>query len=132
MHSPSRNLSYSAYGMTESVSSGCTHNEDVCIDLLAINIQSSITVLKAQPIISGETDYRFVDSVGMLFPGVEARVLREDGSEADVNEVGELYVRSECVALGYWNDEKATREAFVDGWVRTGDLVRVDQDGCFS
>ena len=108
------------------------HNEDVCIDPLTIKLQSSITVLKAQPITSGKTNYRFVDSVGMLFPGVEARVLREDGSETDVNEIGELYVRSECVALGYWNDEKATRETFVDGWLRTGDLVRVDQDGCFS
>jgi long-subunit acyl-CoA synthetase (AMP-forming) len=72
-----------------------------------------------------------VDSVGKLLPDVEARVLREDGSEADVNEAGELYIRSECVALGFWNDEKATREAFVDGWVRTGDLVRVDQNGSF-
>ena len=115
--------------MTESVSSNSTHYEDLCVDSLTFNLQSSITVLKAQPIISGKTDYRFVDSVGMLYPGVEAHVVREDGSEADV---GELYVRSECVALGYWNDEKATREAFVDGWLRTGDLVRVDKDGCFS
>ena len=73
-----------------------------------------------------------MDSVGKLFPGVDAHVLREDGSEADVNETGELYVRSECVALGYWNDEIATREVFADGWLRTGDLVRVDQNGCFS
>ena len=104
----------------------------MCVVSLTINLQSSITVLKAQPIISGKTNYRFVDSVGILFPDEEARVLREDGSEADVNEAGELYIRSECVALGYWDDEKATREAFVDGWLRTGDLVRVDQDGCFS
>ena len=95
-------------------------------------VQIVITVLQAQPIISGETDYHLVDSVGTLFPDVEAHVLRENGSEADFNEVGELYVRSESVALGYWNDEKATQEAFVDGWVRTGDLVRVDQNGCFS
>jgi len=98
------------YGMTESI---------------------AITVLQALPIIPGETDFHVVDSVGTLFPGVEARVLREDGSEADVNEPGELYVRSECVSLGYWNDEKATREAFIDGWIRTGDLVRVDQKGLF-
>jgi long-subunit acyl-CoA synthetase (AMP-forming) len=98
---------------------------------LIITVQIAIAVLQALPIVSGETDYHVVDSVGELFPGVEGRVLREDGSEADVNEAGELRVRSECVALGYWNDEKATREAFVDGWVRTGDIVRVDQNGCF-
>ena len=72
-----------------------------------------------------------MDSVGKLSPGVEARILREDGSEADVNEPGELYVRSGTVALGYWNNEKATQASFVDGWVRTGDLVRVGQNGCF-
>jgi long-subunit acyl-CoA synthetase (AMP-forming) len=72
-----------------------------------------------------------LDSVGTLFPGVEARVLRDDESEADVNEPGELYVRSERVALGYWDNEEATRETFVDGWVRTGDIVRVDHNGRF-
>ena len=88
-------------------------------------------MLPPKPILSGETDFHVVDTVGKLFPNVEARILREDGSEADVNETGELHVRSERVALGYWNNEKATREAFVDGWVRTGDLVRVDRNGCF-
>ena len=38
---------------------------------------------------------------------MEAHVLREDGSEADVNEAGELYIQSECVVLCYWIDEKA-------------------------
>ena len=98
---------------------------------MTITIQFGITILPPQPIFSGETDFHAVDSVGKLFPGVEARVLREDGSEADVNEAGELYVRSERVTLGYWNNEKATQEGFVDGWVRTGDLVRVDQNGWF-
>ena len=90
-----------------------------------------ITRLRLQLINSGETDFRVVESIGKLFPGVEARVLREDGSEANVNEPGELYVRSGVVALGYWNNEKATHESFVDGWVRTGDLVRVDQNDSF-
>ena len=117
-----------AYGMTESVN--LTYNKGD-VDLLTITIQFGITMLPPQPIFSDETDFDVVDSVGKLFPGVEARVLREDGSETDVNEAGELYVRSERVALGYWNNEKATQETFVDGWVRTGDLVRVDQNECF-
>ena len=87
--------------------------------------------MQPQPVILGETDYLAVESVGTLFPGVDARLLREDGSEADVNEAGELYVRSGTVALGYWNNKKATRETFVNGWVRTGDLVRIDQNGYF-
>lgn len=60
---------------------------------------------------------------------MEARLLREDGSEADFNEAGELYVRGGSVALGYWNDEKATGEKFIDGWLRTGDRFRMDENG---
>jgi long-subunit acyl-CoA synthetase (AMP-forming) len=65
-------------------------------------------------------------------PGMEARIVRDDGSEADVDEVGELYLRGPNIALGYWNNEKATRETFVkDGWLRTGDRFKVDKDGNF-
>lgn len=60
---------------------------------------------------------------------MEARTLREDGSEADFNEPGELYIRGRSVALGYWNDEKATQEKFIDGWLRTGDRFRMDENG---
>ena len=63
---------------------------------------------------------------------MEAHVLREDGSEADVNEAGELYIQSECVVLCYSIDEKATREAFANGWLCTRDLVQVDQNGHLS
>ncbi|KAF8074103.1 hypothetical protein FPV67DRAFT_787638 [Lyophyllum atratum] len=70
-------------------------------------------------------------STGVLLPGMEARIVRDDGTEADVNEVGELYLRSENVALGYWNNEKATRETFVDGWLLTGDKFRVNEEGYF-
>lgn len=81
--------------------------------------------MEPRPVIPGETEHNVpVQSVGTLFPGVEARLLRKDGSEVDEGETGELYVRSETVALGYWKNEEATREAFVDGWLRTGDVFR--------
>lgn len=68
-------------------------------------------------------------SIGMLIPGIEARVVREDGTLADINETGELYVRGGCVSPGYWRNEAATKAAFVDGWLRTGDHIRIDSDG---
>ena len=70
-------------------------------------------------------------SAGILFPGMEARIVRDDGSDANINEPGELWIKAANVALGYWNDEKATRETFVDGWLKTGDLFMVDGDGTF-
>ncbi|OJA17551.1 hypothetical protein AZE42_11711 [Rhizopogon vesiculosus] len=68
-------------------------------------------------------------SVGILFPGVEVRIVRPDGSLAGPNEAGELFVRGATVTLGYKANDKATRETFVDGWVRTGDRIRIDEDG---
>jgi long-subunit acyl-CoA synthetase (AMP-forming) len=68
-------------------------------------------------------------SVGILLPGVEARIIRPDGSLANPNEAGELLVRGGAAALGYRENDKATRETFVDGWVRTGDRIRIDDDG---
>ncbi|KAG0708430.1 hypothetical protein DFH29DRAFT_892469 [Suillus ampliporus] len=68
-------------------------------------------------------------STGVLLPSVEVRVVREDGTLAAVNEPGELHVRAGCVALGYRNNPKATKETFVDGWLHTGDRMRIDEDG---
>ena len=68
---------------------------------------------------------------GILAPSLEARILREDGSDADYNEVGELILRGPLVTLGYWNNEEATKETFKDGWLYTGDRFYVDRRQCF-
>ncbi|HUQ60264.1 AMP-binding protein [Lentzea sp.] len=67
-------------------------------------------------------------SVGVLCPGTEARIV-EPGTDRDADE-GEMLIRGPQVMDGYLNDDEATRQAFVDGWLRTGDLVRV-RDGRF-
>ncbi|OBZ68897.1 putative 4-coumarate--CoA ligase 1 [Grifola frondosa] len=72
-----------------------------------------------------------VGSCGLLLPGMEARIVRADGSLAGLNEPGELWLKGGNVALGYWGNEKATKETFVDGWLRTGDTVRADEDQVF-
>lgn len=69
--------------------------------------------------------------MGVLLPGMEARVIREDGREANTDEIGELLLKGENIAQGYWNNEQATKEAFVNGWLRSGDYVRADTDGNF-
>ena len=57
--------------------------------------------------------------------------MRDDGSEADWDEVGELWLRGENVVAGYWNNPEANATAFVDGWLRTGDKFSVDKDQYF-
>lgn len=71
-------------------------------------------------------------SVGRPMPFAEARVVREGGAEAGVDEVGELWLRGPHVTAGYWGRPEATREVLLEsGWFRTGDLVRRDAEGFF-
>ncbi|MCC7538894.1 MAG: AMP-binding protein [Deltaproteobacteria bacterium] len=61
-----------------------------------------------------------------------ARVVRDDGSDAAPDEPGELWLSNPATMRGYWEDEAATRATLVDGWLRTGDLVRRDADGWYT
>jgi malonyl-CoA/methylmalonyl-CoA synthetase len=72
-------------------------------------------------------------TVGMAFPGQEARVVEVKSREPVPSyEVGEIEVRGPHVFPGYYNQPEATRESFgEDGWFRTGDLGYVDEDGYF-
>jgi long-chain acyl-CoA synthetase len=65
------------------------------------------------------------DSVGFATPVVDLAI---DEPDADTG-VGELLVRGANVVQGYWNKPEATAETFVDGWLHTGDLARIDTDG---
>jgi long-subunit acyl-CoA synthetase (AMP-forming) len=68
---------------------------------------------------------------GILCPFLEARILREDGSDADYDEIGELILRGPTIAQGYMNNEKATKETFKDGWLYTGDRFYMDRQERF-
>ncbi|KAK7682380.1 hypothetical protein QCA50_014585 [Cerrena zonata] len=68
-------------------------------------------------------------SCGILVPGVQARIVKEDGTDAALNEPGEIWVRGDNVIPGYYGNEKATKETFIDGWLHTGD--RMYTDGTF-
>ena len=70
-------------------------------------------------------------STGVLSPNMEARIVREDGTDANTGEPGELWLRSDSVAMGYLDNEKATKATFIDGWVRIGDKFWVDAGGNF-
>ena len=61
-------------------------------------------------------------SCGQPAVGVAVRIIRPDGIECDVGEVGEVIVRSNAVTIGYWNDVKASTDALRGGWYHTGDL----------
>ena len=68
-------------------------------------------------------------SVGLPTPVCEIRIVNEDGNDCVTTEQGELWVRGPNVIRRYWNHDKATRETFIDGYVRTGDVVVQDDEG---
>jgi long-chain acyl-CoA synthetase len=71
-------------------------------------------------------------SIGTAVEGVELRVVGLDGEDVPQGEVGEIAVRGHNVMKGYWNRSEATAEAIRDGWFLTGDMGRIDTDGCYS
>ena len=79
---------------------------------------------------TGEDYLNRPDSAGPPVPVSELRIMSPDGArELPVGEVGELWAKGPQVVNGYWNNPEATAQTFVDGWVRTGDLARVDEEG---
>jgi fatty-acyl-CoA synthase len=68
-------------------------------------------------------------TVGRIQPHLEARVVDAMGQTLPVGETGELWTRGYSVMRGYWDDDARTREAIVDGWMRTGDLATIDAQG---
>ena len=74
-------------------------------------------------------DRRVPGHVGWPFPGVEVRIVAEDGADVADGEVGELLVRGTQVFNRYLNRPDATAESFIDGWFRTGDVAQHTSDG---
>ena len=74
---------------------------------------------------------RKAGSIGTPVEGVDMRVVDWEGNEVAPGEVGEIAIRGHNVMKGYWRRPEATAAAIPDGWFRTGDLGRVDEDGYF-
>jgi len=69
------------------------------------------------------------DSIGLPLPGVEVRLLDEDGTDVVEGDPGEILVRGPNVFKGYWRRPEETDAAFTEGWLRTGDIAYRDEDG---
>ncbi|MGB3736687.1 MAG: AMP-binding protein, partial [Ilumatobacter sp.] len=65
-------------------------------------------------------------STGKAFFFTEVRVVREDGTDCDPEESGEVLLKGPHIMLGYWNRPEATADTIVDGWMHTGDVATMD------
>ncbi len=100
---------YSVYGMTEMSGVFCVLGPDDHRDPARRHLRTS---------------------VGRPLPGTAVRIVDPaTGTDVAPGEVGEFWVQSAQAMAGYWNNPEATTDAFVDGWMRTGDAGRADEQG---
>lgn len=85
---------------------------------------SSLTTMN-----SGDDYVRKPDSVGPPVPVVDLQVTDGAGNSLPTGDVGELWIRGPNVVRGYWNKPDATAATFADGWLQTGDVARIDEEG---
>ena len=84
----------------------------------------SSALISAQP-----PDERRLGTVGRPVPGVEVRIEDPEGAELPAGSDGEICVRGPVLMSGYWQSPEATAEALRGGWLHTGDLGHLDEDG---
>jgi long-chain acyl-CoA synthetase len=71
-------------------------------------------------------------SIGLPAPSTDVKIVREDGTDADIGESGEMWVKGPQVMRGYYNCPEATAEVLSDGWFATGDIAMMDDKGFFT
>ena len=95
------------------------------LKLLAIPILQGYGLTETSPVISvSPLEKPNIASVGVVIPGVEVKI-----TEPDENDIGEIIMRGPNVMLGYYKNKKATDEIIKDGWLYTGDLGWLDDEG---
>jgi long-subunit acyl-CoA synthetase (AMP-forming) len=67
--------------------------------------------------------------MGKGIPGVELKVVNEKGKKIKPGEIGEVIARGKNIMTGYFGDEEGTKNAIRNGWLHTGDLGTVDEEG---
>jgi long-chain acyl-CoA synthetase len=126
-----KQLDFSKLRMT--MSGGMALMESVANDWQAATgciVSEGYGMTESSPVISmNPSGFEKIGTAGIPIPGTDIKVIDENGVEQEVGGVGELCVRGPQVMAGYWQREEQTAEVIVDGWLHTGDIVTVDEDG---
>ncbi len=93
-------------------------------------ISEGYGMTEASPVISmNPSGFQKIGSAGIPVAGTEVKVIDESGAFKAVDHEGELCIKGPQMMDGYWNDEEKTSKTIIDGWLHTGDIVKVDKDG---
>jgi long-chain acyl-CoA synthetase len=103
-------------------------------DRFGVDVTEGYGLTEASPAVTSGLGHGAPDgSIGVPLPGVQMRLVDKTGEDALVGDPGEIWVRGPNIFPGYWNDPEATAAALTpDGWLRTGDVAVVDDDGFLS
>ena len=92
---------------------------------LGIKMYQGYGLTESSPVIAAEDDkYQKLGSIGKAFPSLEVKI-----DKPDEEGIGELLAKGPSIMLGYYNNEEATKETLEDGWLHTGDLAKIDDEG---
>lgn len=130
-HSKFKSLDFSKLRIT--LSGGMALMESVAKDWETATgcvVSEGYGMTEASPVVSmNPIGFQKIGSAGIPIPGTEIKVVDEQGVEQQVGGEGELCVRGDQVMKGYWHCSEKTAETIVDGWLHTGDIVKVDEQG---
>jgi len=124
-------LDFSNLNLT--LSGGMALMDSVALDWQRVTgcvIAEGYGMTESSPVISmNPPGHEKIGCAGIPIAGTEIKVVNESGVEQDVDGIGELCVRGDQVMAGYWGREEQTAEVIIDGWLHTGDIVKVDEEG---
>ncbi|MFA0436938.1 AMP-binding protein [Vibrio breoganii] len=89
---------------------------------------------ECSPVVAGgvHTQQQFVPAIGVPLPSTEMRIVDDTGMPLGANQVGEIQIRGDQVMAGYWKQDAETKAVLTeDGWLNSGDIGRMDDDGVF-
>ncbi|TNH05638.1 long-chain-fatty-acid--CoA ligase FadD [Testudinibacter sp. TR-2022] len=126
-----RELDFSALKL--SVAGGMSVNQSVAERWHALtgsNIIEGYGMTECSPLVAAcppqSTEHN--GNIGVPIPNTDIKIIKEDGTEAQLGERGELWVKGDQVMQGYWQRPEATAEVLQDGWLATGDIVVMGED----
>ena len=130
-HSKFKQLDFSKLRIT--LSGGMALMESVAEDWQRATgcvVSEGYGMTEASPVVSmNPLGFQKIGSAGIPIPGTEIKVVDEQGVEQQVGGEGELCVRGDQAMQGYWHCSEKTADTIVDGWLHTGDIVKVDEHG---
>ncbi|MHA1648694.1 MAG: class I adenylate-forming enzyme family protein, partial [Candidatus Helarchaeota archaeon] len=88
-----------------------------------------LTIMSAIDHAKARTNRKLLASAGRALPGIELKIVDYEGNELPPGEVGEVIARGENIMQGYWDQPEKTAQTLRDGWLHTGDLGKLDEEG---